>query len=590
MLFIDVEIYSNYFLLSCLDYETRNVFNFEIFEKESFDVKKLISLLTKHTLVSFNGNNFDFPIISAAVSGAKVETLKNIADRIIKQSVPGWKIYDLFDLRMLDLDHIDLFEVAPGRSSLKIYGGRLHAKKIQDLPFEHSEIITEEKRKILKQYCLNDLEVTEKLYLALKKQIDLRHRMSEQYGMDLRSKSDAQIAETLIKSELKKTTGKNYTKPSEFKNAFKYKDPKIINFKTSKLKELYSNIMNTDFHVGANGSVVMPEWLRNEKIKIGKTEYQLGIGGIHSCEKSQYIERKDGQILCDMDVASYYPSILLQQKLSPKSLGVEFLKLYQSLVKRRLAAKRRKDFVESETLKICLNGSFGKLGSKYSFLYAPELLIQTTITGQLALLMLIERLELENISVVSANTDGVVIYTDRSKEDLLEEIAFDWSLDTSFQTEKTEYKCLASRDVNNYCAVTLEGKIKGKGCFASDSLAKNPDMKIIYDSVSNFISTKESVSNYIYNCKDITKFVTVRRVQGGAVWKGEDLGKAVRFYWSNEFGEDQFIEYKTNGNKVPKSSASKPLMELPVKFPDDVDYERYVGAANQLLKEVGCNA
>ena len=44
---------------------------------------------------------------------------------------------------------------------------------------------------------------------------------------------------------------------------------------------------------------------------------------------------------------------------------------------------------EDSSKKIQINGSFGKLGSKYSLLYAPDLLLQTTITGQLALLMLI---------------------------------------------------------------------------------------------------------------------------------------------------------------------------------------------------------
>ena len=59
--------------------------------------------------------------------------------------------------------------------------------------------------------------------------------------------------------------------------------------------------------------------------------------------------------------------------------------------------------VQTDSLKISVNGSFGKLGSKYSALYAPDLLIQTTVTGQLALLMLIERLHLAGVRVISAN-------------------------------------------------------------------------------------------------------------------------------------------------------------------------------------------
>jgi DNA polymerase elongation subunit (family B) len=65
--------------------------------------------------------------------------------------------------------------------------------------------------------------------------------------------------------------------------------------------------------------------------------------------------------------------------------------------------------IEAEGLKITINGSFGKLGSVWSILFAPDLLIQTTITGQLALLMLIHRLERKGIPVVSGNTDGIII-------------------------------------------------------------------------------------------------------------------------------------------------------------------------------------
>ena len=70
------------------------------------------------------------------------------------------------------------------------------------------------------------------------------------------------------------------------------------------------------------------------------------------------------------------------------------MNIYQSIVKRRLEAKAKGDTVTADSLKITVNGSFGKFGSKYSFLYSPDLLINTTLTGQLTLLMLIEMITL----------------------------------------------------------------------------------------------------------------------------------------------------------------------------------------------------
>lgn len=411
--------------------------------------------------------------------------------------------------------------------------------------------------------------------------------MSEQYGMDLRSKSDAQIAETVIKSELGSITGKKYYAPKVEQNSFRYIDPKIISFETKQLQEVFGKILKTNFTLGGNGAVKMPEWLRDSRIKIGQSEYQMGIGGLHSCEKSQYIRATDNTLICDLDVASYYPSIILQQRLAPKSLGEPFLRVYQSIVERRLAAKRSGDKVTADTLKIAVNGSFGKLGSKYSALYAPELLIQTTITGQLALLMLIERMELNGIRVASANTDGIVCVCAKDREQLMEEIAFDWMLDTSYELERNDYKVIASRDVNSYVAVKTDGSVKGKGCFAPPSLAKNPDLPIVYQAVAKYIADGTPIEQTIKGCTDIRQFVTVRRVQGGAEWRGEYLGKAVRFYYSTEIADDECIHYAKNSNRVPKSAGAKPLMQLPDKIPSDINYDAYIVEAEKLLAEVG---
>lgn len=589
MVFIDVEIYRNYFLLSTLQSSTGKVRHFEIYDDHRFDPKGLNGLMRSYTTVSFNGLNFDLPLILMALHGAGPEQLKRVADRIILDRAPSWSILRDANLSIpTSWDHIDLIEVAPGQSSLKIYGGRLHARKLQDLPISPDATITPEQREHLRRYCVNDLETTALLYDALKKPIQLRQQMSDQYGLDLRSKSDAQIAETVIKSELAKATGKDYRAPKLPNDyTFRYRDPGIVEFESQELKGVFRRILAHRFRLGANGSVLMPDWLKNERITISGREYQMGIGGLHSCEKSQYLTADDGMVLADWDVASYYPNIILQQRLSPPTLGPAFLEVYESIVKRRLAAKKAGDTSTANTLKICVNGSFGKLGSKYSSLYSPDLLIQTTITGQLCLLMLIESLTDAGIQVVSANTDGIVVYHSEAMRAKAEAITWDWMLQTSYTLEQTEYRAIASRDVNNYVAVKLDGSTKGKGCFASGGPMKNPDQTIIYRAVAGKIANGVPLATTITESRDIREFVTVRQVKGGAVWRGEELGKAVRFYLSRSVPEDECIRYRVNGNRVPKSAGAKPLMQLPDEFPDDIDYRAYITSAEKLLCEVG---
>ena len=613
---IDCEVYRDYFLIMFKDVESGKSAAFDMFPGQDFNATRVRQLLRSKTLVSFNGNSYDIYVISAALQGWDCAKIKALSDEIIKSKLPAWRVAKIMGVKMLtDLDHIDLIEVAPGKASLKIYGGRLNALKMQDLPIEPDAPISPEQRVVLKRYCLNDLDTTEILYRKLEPAIRLREDMGKQYGgIDLRSKSDAQIAEAVIKHELEALTGQTY-KPHGMEpgHLCRYVNPKIVSFKLPALKDIFERILAEGFPIGSNGSVQMPEWLQKTEISIGSAFYQMGIGGLHSCEKRQSVVAKSDEMLCDMDVASYYPSIILKLRLSPQSMGDDFLRVYQSIVTRRVRAKRKmqeiekeidrlekelaesselkKELVshktESDGLKLSINGSFGKLGSMYSSLYAPELMIQTTITGQLCLLMLIERLEAVGITVVSANTDGIVVHCNKSRADELEEIAFNWMLDTSFELERSDYRAIHFRDVNNYIAVKTDGKTKRKGVYAEPTLAKNPEFMIVSDAVSAYLSTGASIEKTIDDCRDIAKFVTIRRVEGGGVWMGDYLGKAVRFYYSNSVDRDQHIAYAKNSNKVPKSDGARPLMELPPDFPDDVDIERYIEMGIDMLKDLG---
>ena len=583
MIILDTEVYKDYFLLMAIHLDSGKIETFEKYPGH-VDIDGVRTLMTRDTTVGFNSIGYDLPIIAAALSGKSNQEIKAISDKIIVEDKRHWQL----GIKVpRNWDHIDLIELAIGQASLKIYGGRLHAPKMQDLPIEPDASINAERRAQLREYCRNDLEMTAILYRHLQPQIALRVTMGEQYGVDLRSKSDAQIAEVVIGSEIERLGGcaekpvikKGYT--------FRYQDPGFITFVSDDLKQMFQRVLETDFTLSANGSVEMPEWLKKERIAIGKAQYQMGIGGLHSCEKRQFIEASSDEVLADWDVASYYPNIILGQRLSPKHLGDDFLAVFQSIVTRRLDAKRKGDKVTADVLKIVVNGTFGKLGSKYSFLYSPDLMAQTTLSGQLALLMLIERMELSGIRVVSANTDGIVLHAPKELNGPMECIAWDWMLDTSYELERTNYRAIASRDVNNYVAVMLNGKTKGKGVFATPSLAKNPDCQIVYDAVAARIANGTPIERTIRRCDDIRRFATVRRVTGGALWRGDNIGKAIRYYYASSVPSDEVIRYIKNGNKVPKSEGTRPLMQLPDEFPDDVNYDVYLDAAEKLLCEVG---
>lgn len=589
----DIEIFPNYFLAACMSMETGKAWFVECqgaggrLAKDDSDW--LDWVLHHFEIVTFNGRSFDVPLLALALDGRTVAEIHHACSMMITQEVKGWQILQSFKVDELEINHIDLIEVCPLSASLKIYGGRLHVPKMQDLPFHPQSDLSPDQISILRWYCINDLQTTAFVNVALSEQIEVRRGMSEKYDVDLRSKSDAQIAESVIKAELKRLNGWNPERPEiEPGTSYMYHVPPFIKFQTEPMRAALELVRRSRFTVGEFGAVEMPPELAGFEIKFGKGVYRMGIGGLHSSEERTAHRANEQFKIVDRDVASYYPSIILNQKLYPLHLGFDFLTVYQSLVTRRLNAKRSGNKIEADMLKITINGSFGKFGSKWSALYAPDLLIQVTLTGQLSLLMLIESLELAGVEVCSANTDGIVMKYPRIMESTVLRVVKEWEDATAFETEETEYAGIYCRDVNNYIAVKPNGKSKTKGAYNIPEgifrFHKNPTNIICVEAAVAWLTKGAAVADTVRGCRDLWKFLTVRKVNGGAVKDGVFLGKAIRWYYSTTTGGE--IVYAASGNKVPKSDGARPCMDLPAAFPDDVDFARYEAEAVEILREI----
>lgn len=530
----DIECYPNYFLVAFMGVESGKIVYFEMGEGRQLDIAKLEWVVRNFTLIDFNGNKYDAPVVTLAIAGKNNLQLYQATTLLINENERSYKVLKKFNTKKLQINHIDIIELVALRPSLKLLAGRMHAPKMQDLPFIPGTVLSEDQITVTRWYCCNDLTNTFLLYKELLPDIQLREKLGPRYGLDLRSHSDAQMAEAILSTEIKRVTGWKHLKPPEVApgTAYQYKAPAFLQYRTPLLNWVFDVVKSSQFVVTDKGKVAMPQQLKDLEISIAGSVYRMGIGGLHSSEKTAAHVADEDTILCDRDVASYYPWIVLNCGLAPSHLGVWFLQIYKGLVLERLQAKTTGDKVAADGLKIVVNGSFGKLGSKYSNLYSPDLLIQVTITGQLSLLMLIERLELAGIPVVSANTDGIVIKCPKHMKDIMETIVHQWEKETGFETEETIYKALYSRDVNNYIAVYTEPKkakdgkmeyckVKGvyaeKGSSRNSILSKNPMNQICSDAAIAAITHNTPVTETIRGCRDIRKFLTVRTVKGGAV-------------------------------------------------------------------------
>lgn len=599
----DIESYPNWWYLAFKSKTSGKFIIFELIGEDAklseLDQKKLAWILTHLTTIGFNTKGYDLPEAAIAAAGYTCLDLYKATQLLIEKDATGraMRPHDVlkrFRIKKLEADNIDVMAIPKGKLSLKIYAGRLHAPRMQDLPFEPGTILTEDQITIGRWYCCNDLDNTELLYDAVLPQIELREKIGARYGIDVRSRSDAQIAEDLLGAQIKKRTGMKFLPRTNVKpgTILSYNVPHFIKFKTELLNWVLDRVRNSAFEITPGGKVKMPEELGKKKLKINinQSTYHMGIGGLHSFEKNVGYKADETWFLKDRDVTSYYPRIILNLDLKPENLGQNFTIEYTTVVNDRVTAKARGDNLTADTYKIVANGSFGKFGDKWSILYSPQLLIQTTITGQLSLLMLIERLELAGFSVVSANTDGIVTRGMREREDEFKAIMAEWEKDTGFLTEEKEYAGLYSRDVNNYLAVFTkpdkDGKQhKGKGIFGDIPLDKNPVTRICYLSAIDHIIHGVDYKQSILNCHDLTKFTSMQRVRGGAYKDGVYLGKAIRWYYAT--GVEGCIVNAKNGNRIPLTEGARPCMTLPKTLPEDLDYDWYILKTQKLLQQIG---
>jgi hypothetical protein len=575
-LFFDTECYPNYFLIvfkgldgieECfIQDEERNL---------ELPPSRIKQLLKERQTIGFNSRFYDIPMITYALTGVSNKLLKDMSDRIINESA-----YNVLCENQLwcpkEYDHIDIINVAIGKNGLKMYGARINTPYLQDLPFDPSVKLTKEEKKIVKEYCSNDVDITKDLYLYLKKEIDIRSVINDEYGVDVRSKSDAQIAEVLINKEL----ASNKLKIKEFD--FKYKAPSYIKFKTDTLNELLNKFTAIEFKFKTGDKLIKNNKIAN--ISINNVSYAVGIGGLHSTEEARTVVAMDDEYIIDVDVVSYYPTIILNNKYCPSNYEPkDFLTFYQKIYNDRITAKKENDTGKANVYKIILNGSFGKFGDQYSSLYSPELLIHTTITGQLSLLMLIETLEQYNYNVLSANTDGITIRVKKDKYDFFRKIISAWETKVNFKTEEVRYRSLHNQSVNSYIAIKEDGTLKCKGVFGSGDLSRNPAIKICKEAIFSYLLDKRKVEDTIMNCTlDPSNFIMVRKCAKGGYWKGEYLGKVVRWYWSTK-GEPIT---NPKGHRVSNTEDAYPIMNLKDTL-IDINYEKYIKKTYELLETIG---
>lgn len=563
----DIEVFQNIFHCSVKDTEKGTIYKFEISERKN-QLKELVKFFkqvdsyikwgdfyttnleidSKIIFCGYNNLHYDNPIINYIIEYEDILLNKNVAticsslyhmSKIITESkeddIEAWKHwkyqiwFDTFDiLTMLYSNKL--------RVGLKEIQVTMQYSNVQEFVCDWSKPLPLEDFDSMIEYNINDIESTSELLNRCKKDVDLRIAIEDEYGVRVLSKDGVNIGMKILTQKYLEKTGLNWWDIKDLRspmNVIPLKDVILpfIKYDSPILQKVLNDMKDQIVSPGRKGY--------ENKFVFNNLRYSVGVGGIHSVNNPEIIIPRDDEMLIDIDVASLYPSMLIEYEFYPKHLGKEFLEVYKQIKDERIEAKHNGDKVKNETLKLALNGLSGNLQNEHNFCYSPFAVMQIRINGQLLLLMLAEKLTQIGCRIVQANTDGLFVLLKKDVYSKVDSVCREWEQLTKLTLEEDRFKAMYQYAINDYFAITEDNKVKEKGMFITTvKLGKGLTPKIIPKAVINFFKDGVSVEDTIKNCTDIKEFLMSEKT--GKQWHVEYMNKEQqrtnRFYASTNGG------------------------------------------------------
>ena len=260
-----------------------------------------------------------------------------------------------------------------------------------------------------------------------------------------------------------------------------------------------------------NGSVIPSTgtkgFFKNLHVDFAGIPFDFGSGGLHASVSSRNFHADDDYAIIDIDVASFYPNIAIVNRWFPAHLSEVFCDIYNGLYVRR--KQYAKGTSPNAMFKLALNGVYGDSNNKHSPFYDPAYTMAVTINGQLHLAWLAELvMQTPQTELIQVNTDGLTVRIHRSQIDLFRDFYHYWEECTGLELEEAQYESMWIRDVNNYVAKDLKGKVKRKGAYALETALENPFTgEVQWHKDNSSLVVQKAVDANLTRSKDVMAFI-----------------------------------------------------------------------------------
>ena len=598
----DVEVFQNCFHVCCRDTETNNTHRFEISERVN-ELKELVDFFyyenENRMFCGYNNHHYDDVIINYMIDYFyKMETLPyykickslyNLSQSLVNSEdgpdVPWkkWKYAKYF----YSMDLLTMQFSKKLRVGLKTMQCTMHYKNVQEYDGDFDLPIPKDKIDEMIAYNANDVDSTTELLNRLADQVALRLFIEEEHGIDCLSMDSVKMAETFLlekyseKSGIPKNVIKEMRSPMDWiplKDVIlpfiKYKNPKL----QSVLEDMKKQVVYSKERKGYE-----------KKFVLSNVVYSVGVGGIHTIHSPHIFLPKDDEFIGHADVASMYPSLLIEYQFGPRHLGKLFCELFAQLKAERLEAKHTGQKTKNLFLKIVLNSPTGKMQQEVSWMYDPFNVFRIRINGQLILLLLVDRLLELGCEIIQCNTDGVVYRAKKGLKQAISSAIKEVEDLTRLEFESDEYEAFYQYAINDYFGVLKGGEIEEKGMFITkNKLGKGLAPVVIPKAVINYFTKGIPIEEFIKSDGDIRDFLMSQQVDKKfEVVHGEDRVQRINRFYASENGKYLFKRDDDKENNMLTKSGVTILNKLYDTTVEGkhINYRYYISEAKKIVAD-----
>ena len=531
--------------------------------------------------LGYNIREYDQWIFKAILAGFNPY---DMSEHIVKKNLKGYQFSSA--LRNFPLIIYDLLQL---NTSLKLLEGfQGHSIYESDIDFNIDHKMTEAELKKMITYNVNDVQETVDLFPMLKGDFDVQMELINEFKLPFNAIS---LTQTQLTAEIMGA------ERHEYKDEFNLNFPSYL----KKIKK-YSHIVEwfKGFKTTKEYSDDEKKLIYEQKLKtvVAGVPHVFAWGGLHGA----LLKYSGEGYYLHIDVSQYYPSLMVGHNYFSRSVPEYGKKRYDMMRRESIRLKAFPELKKKRAgYKLCNNKAYGGTKDKYNKLYDPLMANNICVTGQLALLLLIEMLE-PYCQLIQSNTDGLIVklYSLNDYE-LIDDICFEWEKMTHV---KLAFDPIITRiyqkDVNNYLFVDEMGKVESKGAYVKELNPLDYDLPIVNKALKEYMINGTPVEKTINAATELIDFQKIIKLTGKYDYMKLDgktyTNKCFRVFAGDAGGT--IFKCKLGSSKADKCDKVANTPELcfmhngdirDVKVPSYLNRQWYIDLAHERLRQFGGN-